>query len=101
FPCRIVAQSLGDIGETIPPRRLTSSDHLVSEMAGMSTGKPVIGISGAMIDGRFLLETPEAAFAAGRQATVPVIVGTNNRDLGLGQAAKKDDLFALFGKHAA
>ena len=41
-----------------------------------------------------------AAFAAGRQAMVPVIVGANNRDLGIGMAATKDDLFALFGVYA-
>src|SRR6185369_7489808 len=57
--------------------------------------------SGPILDGRFLLETPEAAFAAGRQAPVPVIVGANSRDLGIGQAATKDDLFQIFGKAAA
>lgn len=85
----------------LPAEKLTEGASAQDVLAGMATGKPVIGISGAMIDGRFLLETPEAAFAAGRQAPVPVIIGANDRDLGLGQAATKDDLFALFGKHAA
>ncbi|NKL80687.1 carboxylesterase family protein [Rhizobium leguminosarum] len=85
----------------LPAEKLTEGASAQEVLAGMSTGKPVIGVSGAIIDGRFLLETPEAALAAGRQAPVPVIVGANNRDLGLGQAATKDDLFALFGKHAA
>lgn len=31
---------------------------------------------------------------------VPVMVGTNDRDLGSGVAETKDDLFALFGEHA-
>ncbi|MBY3296264.1 carboxylesterase family protein, partial [Rhizobium laguerreae] len=85
----------------LPAEKLTEGASAHDVLAGISTGKPVIGVSGPIIDGRFLLETPEAAFAAGRQAPVPVIVGANNRDLGLGEAATKDDLFALFGKHAA
>ncbi|MBY5399550.1 carboxylesterase family protein [Rhizobium leguminosarum] len=85
----------------LPAEKLTEGASAQEVLAGMSTGEPVLGISGAMIDGRFLLETPEAAFAAGRQAPVPVIVGANDRDLGIGEAATKDDLFALFGNHAA
>ncbi len=85
----------------LPAEKLTGGASAPEVMAGMSTGKPVIGISGSILDGRFLLETPEAAFAAGRQAPVPVIVGANSRDLGIGEAATKDDLFALFGNHAA
>ncbi|WP_411197005.1 carboxylesterase family protein, partial [Rhizobium sp.] len=85
----------------LPAKKLTEGASAQEVLAGMSAGEPVIGISGPIIDGRFLLETPEAAFAAGRQAPVPVIVGANNRDLGIGQAATKDDLFALFGNHAA
>ncbi|MGR9141504.1 carboxylesterase/lipase family protein [Rhizobium leguminosarum] len=85
----------------LPAEKLTEGASAQDVLVGMSTGKPVIGISGAIIDGRFLLETPEAAFAAGRQAPVPVIVGANDRDLGIGEAATKDDLFALFGNHAA
>ncbi|WHO72496.1 carboxylesterase/lipase family protein [Rhizobium sp. BT03] len=85
----------------LPAEKLTDGASSQDVLAGMATGKPAIGVSGPMIDGRFLLETPEAAFAAGRQAPVPVIVGANNRDLALGQATTKDDLFALFGNHAA
>ncbi len=85
----------------VPAETLTEGASAPEVLAGMSTGKPVIGVSGSIIDGRFLLETPEAAFAAGRQASVAVIVGANNRDLGIGQAATKDDLFQLFGKYAA
>lgn len=85
----------------LPAEKLTEGASAPEALAGMSTSKPVIGISGPILDGRFLLETPEAAFAAGRQAPVPVIVGANSRDLGIGQAATKDDLFQIFGKAAA
>jgi para-nitrobenzyl esterase len=67
----------------------------------MSSGQPVVGVSGAILDGRFLTETPEVAFAAGHQAMMPVIFGANDRDLGIGRAETKDDLFALFGNLAA
>lgn len=61
---------------------------------------PVAGISGSIIDGRFLAEAPEAAFSAGHQAKGPVIVGANNHELGVGAARTKDDLFDYFGDRA-
>ncbi|QWW69955.1 carboxylesterase/lipase family protein [Rhizobium sp. WYJ-E13] len=85
----------------LPAERLIEGASAAEVLAGMSSGKPVIGVSGSIIDGKFMTETPEAAFAAGRQALVPVIVGANNRDLGIGEAATKDDLFGLFADHAA
>jgi para-nitrobenzyl esterase len=102
------ARSIGigaDGSEALAALRALSAEKLIEGasapevLAGMSSGQPVIGISGAILDGRFITETPEAAFAAGRQAKVPVIVGANNRDLGIGNAKTKDDLFTLFGGH--
>ncbi len=94
------ADSLKSLRE-LPAEKLIEGASAAEVVAGMSTGKPVIGVSGPILDGRFLFESPEAAFAAGRQAPVPVIIGANSRDLGIGQAATKDDLFQLFGNHAA
>jgi para-nitrobenzyl esterase len=97
----------GDDADTLAALRALPAETLIEGasaqdvLAGMSNGKPVIGISGSIIDGKFLTETPDAAFAAGRQVPVPVIVGANNRDLGIGQAATKDDLFGLLGNYAA
>ena len=54
----------------------------------------------SIIDGRFLPERPEAALAAGRQAVVPVIIGANDRDLAIGSASTKHELFGLFGPDA-
>lgn len=84
----------------LPAEKLIENASALQVLVGMSTQNPVVGVSGAIIDGRFLSETPEDAFAAGHQAMVPVIVGANSRDLGNGLAATKDDLFALFGKYA-
>ena len=84
----------------LPAEKLVEGASAPEVLAGMAREQPVVGVSGAILDGRFLTESPEAAFAAGRQAMVPVIVGANSRDLGIGMAATKDDLFVLFGGHA-
>ncbi len=55
----------------------------------------------SIIDGRFLPERPEAALAAGRQAVVPVIIGANDRDLPIGSASTKYELFGVFGPDAS
>jgi hypothetical protein len=57
-------------------------------------------VAGAIRDGRLVVEPPEAAFAAGRQAKVPVIVGANDRDIPVGAAESKDALFTSFGPYA-
>ena len=54
----------------------------------------------SIIDGRFLAERPEAALAAGRHAKVSLIVGANDRELPLGEAADKGALWAAFGEQA-
>jgi para-nitrobenzyl esterase len=84
----------------LPAEKLVEGASAPEVLAGLSSGQPVVGVSGSILDGRFLIEPPEAAFAAARQAMVPVIVGANSRDLGIGMAETKDDLFALFGDHA-
>jgi len=70
------------------------------EIAALSAGKLMIGFAGSILDGRLVVETPEAALAAGHQAMVPMIIGANNRDLGIGNASSKDELFAQFGPYA-
>jgi para-nitrobenzyl esterase len=85
----------------LPAEQLVEGASALQVLDGMSSEYPVVGVSGAILDGQFLTETPEAAFAAGHQAMVPVMVGANSADLGIGLAATKDDLFALFGSHAA
>ena len=85
----------------LPAEKLLDGASAVEVLAGLSSGQPVVGVSGAILDGRFLTETPEAAFAAGHQAMVPIIVGANDRDLGIGKAETKNELFALFGTLAA
>ena len=84
----------------LPAEKLTEGTDAKLEVAALSAGKPIPGVAGSMIDGKVVVETPEAAIAAGRWAKVPVIVGANNRDLSVGVAASKSDLFAIFGASA-
>lgn len=69
-------------------------------LAALARKAHVPGMAMAIIDGTFIVETPETAFAAGHQSKVPIIVGANSRDLGLGVADTKEALFAQLGPEA-
>jgi len=53
--------------------------------------------AGPMTDGRIVTENPDAAYRAGHDAGVPVMVGANSGDLMPGQAGDKAALFGAFG----
>ncbi len=57
--------------------------------------------SGPVLDGKLVTETPEAAYRAGRQVKVPIIVGANGADLGLNRAPTLDALLAPLGDRKA
>jgi para-nitrobenzyl esterase len=84
----------------LPAETLVEGTSAPEEVTALAAGKPIIGVAGPIRDGTFLLEAPETAFANGRQTMVPVMIGANDRDLGLGRAKSKDELFALFGADA-
>jgi para-nitrobenzyl esterase len=62
-------------------------------MAGMNT--PTYG--GPMIDGKVVVESPDEAYAAGRGARIPLIIGANSADIGFPRGRSMDDLLAPFG----
>jgi para-nitrobenzyl esterase len=66
-------------------------------IGALSEDRLLPGMAMAIVDGRLLPETIEQAFAAGRFARVPLIIGANDRDLPLGAAATPEALFAQFG----
>jgi len=103
------ARSVGLTGEgpaalkalrALPADKLMEGASAPEEIAALSAGKPIIGIAESILDGKLVVETPEAALAAGHQAMVPVMIGANDRDLGIGSASSKDELFAQFGPYA-
>src|SRR5262249_34509722 len=84
----------------LPVEKLLAGASGVDTIRALAAGTTPPGMAMSIIDGHFLPERPEAALAAGRQAMVPVIIGANDRDLPIGSANSKDDLFALCGPDA-
>jgi para-nitrobenzyl esterase len=100
------ARSVGVTGEgrvaleqlrALPVSTLLQGSSGPETVADLSAGTTPEGMAMSIIDGRFLVERPEAALAGARQSRVPVIIGANDRDLPIGTAKSKEELFALFG----
>jgi para-nitrobenzyl esterase len=55
--------------------------------------------AGPILDGKLVVETAESAFKAGRQARVPLIIGSNSAEVQAGfiNANSKEELLSLFG----
>jgi len=85
----------------LPADKLSEGATAQEQIEALSTEKPLNGFAGSIRDGKLVLEAPELALASAHQAMVPVIIGANERDLGLGVANSKDELFAVFGANAA
>lgn len=57
--------------------------------------------SGPILDGRLVVETAESAYKAGRQASVPLMIGNCSAEIGgafVSTATSKEALFSLFGE---
>lgn len=83
----------------LPAARLLSSTQ--DELNALVRGTTMPGFPGPLRDGMVLTEAPETALRTGRWNKVPVITGATNRDIGVGQAKTKAELFAYFGPLAA
>jgi para-nitrobenzyl esterase len=81
----------------LPAEQLVENTSMGEVIAGWQSHDPVMGVPGPILDGQIYPDTPEAILAAGQQAMVPIIIGANSADLGVGLAASKEDLFAYFG----
>lgn len=59
--------------------------------------------SGPILDGKLVTETAESAYKAGRQAHVPLIIGSNSAEVpgGFINAQSKEELLDFFGNHRA
>ena len=67
---------------------------------GLNLGAWSDDAGGPMADGRLVVDAPGAAYAAGRQAKVPLMIGANSDDIGAASAKSKDEAFAEFGTNA-
>ena len=54
---------------------------------------------GPMVDGKIVVDTPQAAYLAGRYNKVPLMIGANSADIGFNFAETKEAAFAPFGSH--
>ena len=82
----------------LPAEKLVEGVSGAATLKALSAGATPPGMAMSIIDGRFLPETPESALAAGRQAVVPVIIGANDRELAIGSASTKYELFEQFSQ---
>ncbi len=59
--------------------------------------------SGPILDGKFVVETAESAYKAGRHVRVPLMIGNNSAEIGgpfVNSSRSKEELFSLFGQLA-
>ncbi len=81
----------------LPASTLLENSEMDDEITALSAGRHVPGFAGAIQDGKLIVDSPEAILASRRQAMVPVMVGANDRDLPIGAARDKNELFSAFG----
>jgi para-nitrobenzyl esterase len=69
-------------------------------MMTMMTAQGPPTYAGPMLDGQLVVEEPDAAYRAGRQARVPFMIGANSADIGFAFAQTMPELFKPFGADA-
>jgi para-nitrobenzyl esterase len=78
-------------------RGLSAAEIVDGGQESAGQGGPVT-YSGPILDGRLAVETAQSAYEAGRQARVPLLIGSNSADfVGFISAETKEALFSQFG----
>ena len=85
----------GEGPEALAALRSLPADAVVDGLNMASMFNPTY--SGPMIDGKVVVETPDAAYSAGRGARIPLMIGANSMDISFSTARTMDELFAPFG----
>jgi para-nitrobenzyl esterase len=81
--------------------RALSAEEVTSGLNMASSRNAAQTYAGPMVDGRIVVESPEAAYRAGRYVKAPLIVGANSADIGFASARSKEALFDSFGANKA
>jgi para-nitrobenzyl esterase len=82
-------------------RALSAAEIIDGGQESAGQGGPVT-YSGPILDGRLMVETSQSAYEAGRQARVPLMIGSNSADfVGFISADTKEALFSQFGEGKA
>ncbi len=92
------AKSAGIEGEdaaALAALRKLPADAVVAGLNMGTMGTPTY--AGPMIDGKIVVESPAEAYAAGRGAKVPFMIGANSADIGFPRGRTMDELLAPFG----
>jgi para-nitrobenzyl esterase len=88
----------GDDAAALAELRKLPADRVVNGLNMASMMNPTY--AGPMVDGKVVVEPPDAAYLAGRGARVPFMIGANSADIGFPRGKTKDELFAPFGPDA-
>jgi para-nitrobenzyl esterase len=88
----------GDGPDALAALRKLPAGTLVNglNMASMGAAAATY-VGGPVLDGKIVVEAPDQAYAAARQAKVPVMIGANSLDIGFAMGASMDQLLAPFG----
>ena len=78
----------------LPPNAIVDDLNIITRRTSHSTASTY---SGPMIDGQLVIEPAQAAYEAGRQAKIPLIIGANDNDLAYPQGNTVAELLAVFG----
>jgi len=70
-------------------------------MASMGGGPDGPTYGGPVLDGKIVTLTPQAAYKAGLEAKVPVMIGANSADIGGSRAKTLEEVFEPFGARKA
>ncbi len=87
-----------DVAALTKLRALSVAEIVDGGQESAGPGGPVTH-SGPILDGKLVVETAESAYKAGRQARVPLIIGSNSAEVPAGfvNAGSKEELLSLFG----
>jgi para-nitrobenzyl esterase len=86
--------------EALAKLRMIPADQLVSGLNMATAGRDPTYVGGPVVDGQLNVGTPIEAYAAGKGAKVPFMIGANSLDIGFMDGKTLDDLYAQYGPDA-
>jgi para-nitrobenzyl esterase len=90
----------GDDAAALAALRKLPAETIVDRLNMASMFGALGTYAGPMIDGQVVVDTPEAMYAAGQAAKIPLMIGANSADIGFNRARTMDDLLKPFGPDA-
>lgn len=91
----------GADAQALQKLRALPADAVLSGLNMASMGAAATYVGGPVLDGRILPVDPAKAYAAGKGAHVPFMVGANSMDIGFMQGKTIEDLLNQFGPNAS